>query len=119
MEDSTEFILQDQGSRIVHSSKDNPILTVATGALLAGLYGMWTMFALPGFRKVPRRLKVHLMCSGRALKSINSNTLKNALLLVLECSVCVSWSFQIEKGVYVVSQIFLMFFFQMFFPITP
>ncbi|CAB1322069.1 unnamed protein product [Coregonus sp. 'balchen'] len=58
MEDSTEFILQDQGSRMIYGSKDNPILTAATGALLAGLYGMWTMFALPGFRKVPRRLKI-------------------------------------------------------------
>uniref|UniRef100_A0A4W5KVT4 Si:dkey-190g11.3 n=1 Tax=Hucho hucho TaxID=62062 RepID=A0A4W5KVT4_9TELE len=66
MEDSTEFILQDQGSRMVHSSKDNPILTVATGALLAGLYGMWTMFALPGFRKVPRRLKVPYLPSSKA-----------------------------------------------------
>ncbi|CAB1319904.1 unnamed protein product [Coregonus sp. 'balchen'] len=53
MEDSMEFILQDQGSRMVHGSKDNPIQTASTGALLAGLYGIWTMFALPGFRKVP------------------------------------------------------------------
>ncbi|XP_019908010.1 ATP synthase subunit C lysine N-methyltransferase isoform X2 [Esox lucius] len=70
MEDSTEFILQNQGSRMVYGSKDNPIVTASTGALLAGLYGMWTMFALPGFSKVPRRLKVFaassagLQCTG-------------------------------------------------------
>ncbi|XP_010874756.1 ATP synthase subunit C lysine N-methyltransferase isoform X1 [Esox lucius] len=71
MEDSTEFILQNQGSRMVYGSKDNPIVTASTGALLAGLYGMWTMFALPGFSKVPRRLKVPFLPSSK-VQTINA-----------------------------------------------
>ncbi|KAJ8005714.1 hypothetical protein DPEC_G00120780 [Dallia pectoralis] len=65
MEDSTEFILQNQGSMMVYGSKDSPILTASTAALLAGLYGMWTMFSLPGFNKVPRRLKVPFLPSSK------------------------------------------------------
>ncbi|KAL0979291.1 hypothetical protein UPYG_G00183270 [Umbra pygmaea] len=65
MEDSIEFILQDQGFKLVHGSKESPILTACTGALLSGLYGIWTMFALPGFSKVPRRLKVPYLPSSK------------------------------------------------------
>ncbi|XP_066567507.1 ATP synthase subunit C lysine N-methyltransferase isoform X1 [Amia ocellicauda] len=56
MEDAIEVILQDQSSKFTH--QHNHRVTVAVGGLLAGLYGLWTMFVLPGFRKVPFKLKV-------------------------------------------------------------
>ncbi|XP_036383258.1 ATP synthase subunit C lysine N-methyltransferase-like isoform X1 [Megalops cyprinoides] len=58
MDDSIEVFLQDRSVRFLHRHQDKPVLTASTGALLAGFYGLWTMFALPGSRKVPIRLKV-------------------------------------------------------------
>ncbi|KAF7660605.1 hypothetical protein LDENG_00279050 [Lucifuga dentata] len=56
MEDSIEMILQDV-DRVLPKSRDHPILSACTGALLTGLYGIWTLFAMPGFRKIPCSLK--------------------------------------------------------------
>ncbi|KAJ8285397.1 hypothetical protein GJAV_G00026350 [Gymnothorax javanicus] len=58
MEDSIEVILQDCSTKYLHRPPENHVLSATSGALLTGLYGLWTMFVLPGFRKVPVRLKV-------------------------------------------------------------
>ncbi|XP_023658596.2 adenine nucleotide translocase lysine N-methyltransferase isoform X3 [Paramormyrops kingsleyae] len=57
MEDSIEVILQDPGWFLPHY-RDNSLLATLGGAALTASYGLWTMFVLPGFRKVPMRLKV-------------------------------------------------------------
>ncbi|XP_048859803.1 adenine nucleotide translocase lysine N-methyltransferase isoform X2 [Brienomyrus brachyistius] len=56
MEDSIEVILQDPGWFLPHY-RDNSLLAALGGAVLTASYGLWTMFVLPGFRKVPMRLK--------------------------------------------------------------
>lgn len=58
MEDAVEMILQDKRFKSSCQSQINPAVTVASGTLLMSFYGLWTVFALPGFRKVPVRLKV-------------------------------------------------------------
>lgn len=63
MEDSIEVILQDQSS--VVSRRHHPVVTACTGALLTGLYGVWSLFALPGLRRVPWRLKVPYLPSSK------------------------------------------------------
>ncbi|XP_017578875.1 ATP synthase subunit C lysine N-methyltransferase isoform X2 [Pygocentrus nattereri] len=71
MEDSVEVILQDNRSRFSHHSPDKPILTAASGALLMSFYGLWSIFALPGFRKVPINLKVpYLPSSGAQTQNV-------------------------------------------------
>lgn len=65
MEDSIEVILQDQNYTLLHRYRDNRIITVATGAVFAGVYGIWAMFCLPGL-KVPLRLKVPFLPSTKA-----------------------------------------------------
>lgn len=62
MEDSIEVILQDQDN-IFTTSRPQPVLSACTGALLTGLYGVWSLFVMPGFRKIPWNLKVLEMCS--------------------------------------------------------
>ncbi|XP_071750901.1 ATP synthase subunit C lysine N-methyltransferase [Centroberyx gerrardi] len=64
MEDSIEVILQDQGKVFPHS-RDHPVLTASTGALLTGLYGLWSLFAMPGFRRIPGSLKVPYLPSSK------------------------------------------------------
>ncbi|XP_036384921.1 adenine nucleotide translocase lysine N-methyltransferase-like [Megalops cyprinoides] len=66
MEDSIEVILQDRSSKFMHRCQDNRILTLSTWAVFTGFYGLWTMFMLPGFLKVPFRLKVPYMPSSTA-----------------------------------------------------
>ncbi|KAL6459148.1 hypothetical protein MHYP_G00326200 [Metynnis hypsauchen] len=76
MEDDVEVILQDNRSKFSHHSPDKPILTAASGALLMSFYGLWSIFALPGFRKVPINLKVFaassvgFQCTGFEINSI-------------------------------------------------
>ncbi|KAI1900145.1 hypothetical protein AGOR_G00047000 [Albula goreensis] len=65
MEDTIEVILQDRDRELLRP-QTSPTLAGLAGALLAGLYGLWTMFALPGFRKVPIRLKVPYLPSSVA-----------------------------------------------------
>ncbi|XP_029019199.1 ATP synthase subunit C lysine N-methyltransferase isoform X3 [Betta splendens] len=73
MEDSIEVILQDQ---VLPSSRPHPVFSACTGALLAGLYGVWSLFVLPGFRKIPWKLKVFaassagFQCTGFEINSI-------------------------------------------------
>ncbi|XP_070689500.1 adenine nucleotide translocase lysine N-methyltransferase [Pempheris klunzingeri] len=64
MEDSIEVILQDHG-RFVPSYKPHPVLSACAGTLLMGLYGLWSLFAMPGFRKIPWNLKVPYVPSSR------------------------------------------------------
>ncbi|XP_035021774.1 ATP synthase subunit C lysine N-methyltransferase isoform X2 [Hippoglossus stenolepis] len=61
MEDSIEVILQEHSSVLPTSI----VLTACTGALLTGLYGVWNLFSLPGFRQIPRRLKVPYLPSSK------------------------------------------------------
>lgn len=57
MEDSIEIILQDH-SGVLPTGTPHPGLSACLGALLAGLYGIWSMFVMPGFHQIPMRLKV-------------------------------------------------------------
>uniref|UniRef100_A0A3P9HM15 Si:dkey-190g11.3 n=1 Tax=Oryzias latipes TaxID=8090 RepID=A0A3P9HM15_ORYLA len=57
MEDSIDQILQDHSS-IFPTNRPHPIVSACTGALLTGVYGVWSLFAMPGFRKIPWKLKV-------------------------------------------------------------
>lgn len=61
MDDDIDVILQDRRIRLHQQRLDKPIFTACTGALLLGVYRLWTVFALPGFRKVPISLKVALL----------------------------------------------------------
>ncbi|XP_017549165.1 ATP synthase subunit C lysine N-methyltransferase-like isoform X2 [Pygocentrus nattereri] len=62
MEDSIDVILQDRNSKLLHPYRDNQILTLVTGAVFSGVYGLWAMFCMPGL-KVPLRLKVPFLPS--------------------------------------------------------
>ncbi|XP_053180808.1 ATP synthase subunit C lysine N-methyltransferase [Scomber japonicus] len=64
MEDSIEMILQDYG-RVLPTTKPHPVVTACTGALITGLYGIWSMFAMPGIRKIPMSLKVPYLPSSK------------------------------------------------------
>ncbi|XP_041792501.1 ATP synthase subunit C lysine N-methyltransferase isoform X2 [Chelmon rostratus] len=64
MEDSIEVILQDHG-RVLSTSRPHPFLSACLGALLTGLYGVWSMFVMPGFRKIPWSLKVPYLPSSK------------------------------------------------------
>ncbi|XP_071339307.1 ATP synthase subunit C lysine N-methyltransferase isoform X1 [Trachinotus anak] len=64
MEDSIEVILQDH-SRVLPTDRPHPVLSACTGALLTGLYGVWSVFVMPGFRKVPWSLKVPYLPSSK------------------------------------------------------
>uniref|UniRef100_A0A3P8RZF7 Si:dkey-190g11.3 n=1 Tax=Amphiprion percula TaxID=161767 RepID=A0A3P8RZF7_AMPPE len=72
MEDTIEVILQDH-SRVLPTSKPHPVLSACTGALLTGLYGVWSLFVVPGFRRVPWKLKVPYLPSS---KDQTLNTMK-------------------------------------------
>uniref|UniRef100_UPI0037E7BA0F adenine nucleotide translocase lysine N-methyltransferase n=1 Tax=Semicossyphus pulcher TaxID=241346 RepID=UPI0037E7BA0F len=72
MEDSIEVILQYH-EKVYPTTKTDPLVSVCTGAVFTGLYGVWTVFALPGFRKVPWKLKVPYLPSS---KDQTLNTLK-------------------------------------------
>ncbi|XP_072243859.1 ATP synthase subunit C lysine N-methyltransferase [Leuresthes tenuis] len=64
MEDSIELILQDH-SGIFPTNKPHPIVSACTGALLTGLYGVWSLFSMPGFRKIQCSLKVPYLPSSK------------------------------------------------------
>ncbi|XP_026198365.1 ATP synthase subunit C lysine N-methyltransferase isoform X2 [Anabas testudineus] len=74
MEDSIEVIMQDR--RVFTTSRPHPVLSACTGALLTGLYGVWSLFVMPGFRKIPWSLKVFaassagFQCTGFEINSI-------------------------------------------------
>ncbi|XP_061756878.1 ATP synthase subunit C lysine N-methyltransferase isoform X3 [Nerophis ophidion] len=75
MEDSIEVILQDYGN-VFPTSRPHLVLSACTGTLLTGLYGVWSLFTMPGFRKVPSGLKVFaassagFKCTGFEINSI-------------------------------------------------
>ncbi|XP_026198364.1 adenine nucleotide translocase lysine N-methyltransferase isoform X1 [Anabas testudineus] len=71
MEDSIEVIMQDR--RVFTTSRPHPVLSACTGALLTGLYGVWSLFVMPGFRKIPWSLKVPYLPSS---KDQTLNTMK-------------------------------------------
>lgn len=58
MEDSVEVILLHKSCKLSHHTQEKFLFSAASGSLLMGVYGLWTYFALPGFRKVPICLKV-------------------------------------------------------------
>ncbi|KAM9857984.1 ATP synthase subunit C lysine N-methyltransferase isoform 2-T2 [Aulostomus maculatus] len=64
MEDSIEVILQEHG-RIFPTNRPHPVVSACTGALLIGLYGVWSLFTMPGFRKIPSSLKVPYLPSSK------------------------------------------------------
>ncbi|XP_059192479.1 adenine nucleotide translocase lysine N-methyltransferase [Centropristis striata] len=64
MEDSIEVILQDD-CRSCSTNRHHPVVSACTGVLLTGLYGVWSLFAVPGFRKVPCNLKVPYLPSSK------------------------------------------------------
>nr|XP_033474317.1 adenine nucleotide translocase lysine N-methyltransferase isoform X2 [Epinephelus lanceolatus] len=64
MEDSIEVILQDYG-KVLPTTKPHPVLSACVGSLLTGLYGLWSLFSLPGFRKIPMNLKVPYLPSSK------------------------------------------------------
>ncbi len=53
-----DVILQHKSVKLSHHAQEKPLVTAVSGALLVGVYGLWSLFALPGFRKVPICLKV-------------------------------------------------------------
>ncbi|KAM7017943.1 adenine nucleotide translocase lysine N-methyltransferase [Tautogolabrus adspersus] len=64
MEDSIEVILQDY-SNVLPTSSAHPLVSACTGVVLTGLYGVWSLFSLPGFRKIPLNLKVPYLPSSK------------------------------------------------------
>ncbi|XP_014884690.1 protein FAM173A isoform X1 [Poecilia latipinna] len=64
MEDSIELIIEDYGG-VFPTSRPHPIVSACTGAMLTGLYGLWSVFTMPGFRKIPRHLKVPYLPSSK------------------------------------------------------
>ncbi|KAG1952038.1 adenine nucleotide translocase lysine N-methyltransferase-like [Pimephales promelas] len=65
MEDSVEVMLLHKSCKLSQHTQEKSLFTAASGALLMGVYGLWTLFALPGFRKVPTSLKVPYLPSSR------------------------------------------------------
>ncbi|XP_070761156.1 adenine nucleotide translocase lysine N-methyltransferase [Enoplosus armatus] len=64
MEDSIEVILQDH-SRVPSTNRHHPVVSACLGALFTGLYGVWSLFVMPGFRKIPWNLRVPYLPSSR------------------------------------------------------
>ncbi|XP_061585312.1 ATP synthase subunit C lysine N-methyltransferase [Cololabis saira] len=62
MEDSIDLILQDWA---FSTNRPHVAVSACTGALLTGLYGVWSLFVVPGFRKVPWSLKVPYLPSSK------------------------------------------------------
>ncbi|XP_075445673.1 ATP synthase subunit C lysine N-methyltransferase-like isoform X3 [Ascaphus truei] len=58
MEDNIDMILYNKTTKLILSDETNSRLPWLASGLLASVYGMWAMFVLPGFRKVPWKLKV-------------------------------------------------------------
>ncbi|KAM4577730.1 adenine nucleotide translocase lysine N-methyltransferase isoform 1-T5 [Fundulus diaphanus] len=67
MEDSIELILQDF-SGVFPTSRPHPMVSACTGAVLTGMYGLWSIFTMPGFRKIPWGLKHSAPCKHQMLE---------------------------------------------------
>ncbi|XP_060894777.1 adenine nucleotide translocase lysine N-methyltransferase [Labrus mixtus] len=72
MEDSIEVILQDD-SNVLPPTRARPLVSACTGVVLTGLYGVWSLFSVPGFRRIPWNLKVPYLPSS---KDQTLNTMK-------------------------------------------
>lgn len=64
MEDCIEMILQDRVT-VSSTSTAHPVVSAGLGGLVAGLYGVWSLFVMPGFRQIPWRLKVPYLPSSK------------------------------------------------------
>ncbi|XP_074930437.1 LOW QUALITY PROTEIN: adenine nucleotide translocase lysine N-methyltransferase [Xiphophorus hellerii] len=64
MEDSIELLIQDYCG-VFPTSRPHPTVTTCTGVVLTGLYGLWSVFTMPGFRKIPWHLKVPYLPSSK------------------------------------------------------
>ncbi|MEE6458312.1 hypothetical protein FKM82_000249 [Ascaphus truei] len=73
MEDNIDMILYNKTTKLILSDETNSRLPWLASGLLASVYGMWAMFVLPGFRKVPWKLKVPFVPSS---KSQTANVMK-------------------------------------------
>lgn len=62
MEDSIDVILQDHVG-VLSSHRPHGVVSACLGPLFAGVYGVWSLFVLPGFRTIPFKLKVLDMSS--------------------------------------------------------
>lgn len=71
MEDAIEMILEDHR---LASSKPHPMLSACIATALTGVYGVWTLFTMPGLTKIPWRLKV----PKRSFVCLSLNLLVNA-----------------------------------------
>lgn len=75
MEDSIDVILQDHGG-VLSPHRPHPVISACLGALFTGVYGVWSLFALPGFRTIPWKLKVLEMSSFFASQCIEKVSVK-------------------------------------------
>ncbi|CAI9577203.1 unnamed protein product [Staurois parvus] len=66
MEDNIDTILFHKSTKFVFSDKYNSKLPWCAAGMTAAVYAVWTLFVLPGFRKVPWKLKVPYLPSGKA-----------------------------------------------------
>uniref|UniRef100_A0A8C2FX04 Uncharacterized protein n=1 Tax=Cyprinus carpio TaxID=7962 RepID=A0A8C2FX04_CYPCA len=62
MEDCIEVILEEHTSRWFSHQQSGRNVTLLIGSAFAGVYGLWSMFCMPGLR-VPFRLKVPFLPS--------------------------------------------------------
>lgn len=58
------MILQDRVT-VSSTSRAHPVVSAGLGGLVTGLYGVWSLFVMPGFRKIPWRLKVPYLPSSK------------------------------------------------------
>ncbi|KAM4808331.1 ATP synthase subunit C lysine N-methyltransferase-like [Rhinophrynus dorsalis] len=73
MEDNIEIILLNKTTKFTYNDKPNHRLPWLVAAVTSSVYGLWAVFVLPGFRKVPFKLKVPFLPSG---KSQTANVIK-------------------------------------------
>ncbi|XP_077141809.1 uncharacterized protein LOC143805932 isoform X1 [Ranitomeya variabilis] len=65
MEDNVDIILFNKSSKFLFSEESNSRAPWVITGVTASVYALWTMFVFPGFRKVPFKLKVPYLPSGK------------------------------------------------------
>ncbi|XP_073536380.1 adenine nucleotide translocase lysine N-methyltransferase-like isoform X1 [Phyllobates terribilis] len=65
MEDNVDILLFDKSTKFLFSEESNSRAPWAIIGVTASVYALWTMFVFPGFRKVPFKLKVPYLPSGK------------------------------------------------------
>ncbi|XP_068107326.1 adenine nucleotide translocase lysine N-methyltransferase-like [Hyperolius riggenbachi] len=73
MEDNIETILFNKSTKYLFSDGTNSRMPWIAAGVTSGVYAVWSMFVLPGFRKIPWKLKVPYLPSG---KTQTANVLK-------------------------------------------